>query len=185
MPTIAIRLLATIASILGPVAVAPAAEPKDLPTTAQVQHGSMASVVLLHVYRLSDQLVTSCCPGATEAFTFAFLVDPKGDAVEPTFTETRDFVVDGGSYREFSSKVLGHPIEPTTIIRDVPDFFARFPDLRSSLPAGFQPEAAFVITIGGATLPDRGTGEITFKFGYHRDTEPFVFGFPLPSRPGA
>jgi hypothetical protein len=160
---------------LGAVAAAPA--PSDqLPV---ISEGKLASVALLDAGRASADDLKACCPGAADALKLVFLTRSTDAPTDFTMSPATQTLIDRQPY-EFCG--AGNT-RPQLVVYDVDKIFQIRPDLAGRVPTGFTPHLAVVITIPGDTsLPETGHVDFEMKLGYHRQIEPFSFGFTLPKK---
>jgi hypothetical protein len=167
LPALGLALL--LASVL-PVSLTLAAEG----ARSSMQTGKMSTVRLLATARLTKP--------SPDGVRFLFLVTPtSGTPGNFALKETRDFLLDGKSYREMTKAETGKEWEPETEFYGAEGFFAKQPGMRRLAPEGDLTGAnILVMAIGGAALPARAAGEITLRVGFEKEVEPFTFAFQVP-----
>jgi len=144
--------------------------------------GELSTVTLIDVSRLPSELIDDVQPGAEDGLVFLFLIvkQPGAEGI-PTVREMRDFEIDRVSYRKSTTEKLGAIVEPVTFLEDANDFLARVTpgaEVDRIVPNG---EAYVVVTtIGGARLPERGTGALQVEVGWGGKTEVVSFTFAVP-----
>jgi hypothetical protein len=146
------------------------------PRPTRVHTGKMSTVHLLAIARVSQP--------SPDGVRFLVMVTPAaGIQGQFALKETRDFLIDGKSYREMTKAETGRVWEPSTELDTADGFFAKQPGARRLAPENIAGAKILVVAIGGAALPPQGTGEVTFNLGLDKEVEPFTFAFSVP--PGA
>jgi hypothetical protein len=142
------------------------------------------TVVRLPAYARTDhEYLEKNMKGATDGLSFLIFVAQR-PSLKGRFAlqELRDFQVEGKSYRELSTVALGRPIEPMTVIWDIPEFTRRFPDMAEDIPTGYDQPLGLVVTIGGTAIPDDAACEVTIPLWWEKKRETFTFEFRAPRR---
>ncbi len=146
----------------------------------------MSTVYLLGVERTPREELEAEAPGAPDGLTFFALVVKKAEAQGSfTFTETRDFLIEGSSYRSRTETQFGRAFEPVTVLDEISDFFAARPHLprpvlRDTFKVGCQEALALVVVIPGSEIPESARIDVTFKVGWGKEVEPFSFEVTSP-----
>jgi len=145
---------------------------------AKIQTGRMSTVQLLATGRAAQ--------GAPDGMRFLVLVTPTpGTTGALTVKETRDFLIDGKSYRERSQTELGKPIEPASVLDSAEGFFAKQPRARRLAPENIDGAHIMSVSIGGAGLQAGAAGQVNVSVGFNKEVESFTFPFTVPPAPAA
>ncbi len=146
----------------------------------------MSTVYLLGVERTPREELEAEFPGAPDGLSFFALVVKKAEAQGFfTLTETRDFLIEGSSYRSRTETRLGRAFEPHTVLDEISEFFAARPHLprpvlldqenRIQVLDDCAEALAIVVVIPGSEIPASSRIDVTFKVGWGKEVEPFSF----------
>jgi len=94
------------------------------PSGPASRSGDDSVVYLIDVARPTEIALVQPVPGALDGIVFYVLVVQAHPTTEMFhLEEARDLALESGSYSQRTLAEVGRPLEPQTIVEDIPDFF--------------------------------------------------------------
>ncbi len=170
--------------VVAATALAVTALPARAASTPRSTSGALSVVTLVDVSRLPPELLQTVLPGARDGLVFMFLIVKRTPSEGfPTVRKLADFEIDQASYQSSTAAQLGAAFEPLILVEDASSFLARM-EPGSTTEAAVPEGLAYVMlaTIGGAELPDHGSGALQVEVGFDGQTEAMPFRFTVPPK---